>query len=331
MAAKKPQKTAKKRTTAKRRSPTYGDTAMQQLADILRKLASGPPAQREAFLAAFGNNPQNSDPLDPAMTSQERAQELAWDAMEAPTKARARALSRRALELDPDCVDALVNLAGLDSKTPEQAIERLKEAVAAGERSLGANYFRQNKGDFWGLLETRPYMRARHRLADMLLDAERLDEAIGHLEAMLDLNPNDNQGIREILLGAYLEVSNLDGARRVLTAYAGDCGAVFAWGRVLERLLLQQFTEAEAALATARTGNRFVELYLTGAKKLPRTMPGMYSLGSMEEAQLCLESLSGAWAEHPQALFWLMAQLMEFDAPQIGKLFEENGADGPAH
>ena len=128
--------------------------------------------------------------------------------------------------------------------------------------------------------------------------------------SLLELNPGDNQGIREILLGAYLTVSNLEGARRVLTAYADDCSAVFAWGRVLERLLSQQVTEAEAALASARKGNRFVELYLTGAKKLPRTMPGMYSLGSMEEAQLCLESLSGAWAEHPQAIFWLMTQLM---------------------
>jgi tetratricopeptide (TPR) repeat protein len=322
MAAKKSRKTAKKQIAAKRgRSSAHIDPAMQQLAQVLRKLASGPPAQREAFLAALGNGPRNSDPLDTAMTPQEEAQELAADAMEAPTKARALALSRRALQLDPDCVDALTNLAALESKTPEQAIERLELAVAAGERSLGADYFRENMGYFWGLHETRPYMRARHRLADMLLDAERLDEAIGHLEAMLELNPNDNQGVREILLGAYLTVSNLEGARRVLAVYADDCSAVFAWVRVLERLLSQQFKEAEAALAEARKANRFVEVYLTGAKKLPRKMPGMYSLGSIEEAQLCLETLTGALAAHRESLFWIMARLMDFEAPQNGKLF----------
>jgi tetratricopeptide (TPR) repeat protein len=324
MAAKNSKQRAKKRITAKRgRPPAHGDQALQHAAQILRMLASGPPEQREAFLAALGNGPRKLDPPDIAMSPREQAQELAANAMQAPTKARALALSRRAVELDPDCVDALVNLAGLESKTPEQAIERLKVAVAVGERSLGAGYFQENKGYFWGLYETRPYMRARHRLADMLLAAERVDEAIGHLEAMLELNPGDNQGIREILLGACLTVSNLEGARRVLTAYEDDGSAVFAWGRVLERVLSQQFTEAEAALAEARKGNRFVELYLTRAKKLPRNMPTMYSMGSMEEAQLCLEALSGAWGEHPKAVFWLMAQLMEFDVPpEMGELFQ---------
>jgi tetratricopeptide (TPR) repeat protein len=327
MAAKKSNKAPKKGNAAKPgRSRAHIDPNMQQLADLLRKLASGPAAKREAFLAAFGNKSPDPDPVD-TMSPQEAAQELAFDAMEAPTKAKALALTRRALKLDPDCVDALVSLSLFESKTPEQAVERLKAAVAAGERSLGRGYFRKNKGYFWGLQETRPYMRARHQLADMLLEAERFDEAIGHFEAMLELNPNDNQGIRELLLGAYLTVSNLEGARRVLTTYDGDCGAVFAWGRVLERILSQQFTEAEVALRRARKGNRFVELYLTGVKKIPRTAPDMYSPGSMEEAQLCLESLSGVLAKHPHAIFWLMAQLMEMDAPKIGRLFEEPSAD----
>jgi tetratricopeptide (TPR) repeat protein len=296
---------------------------MQELAELLRKLATGPAAQREAYLASLQSGSWSPDSSETALSPREQAQELAADAMEAPTKARSLALTRRALQLDPDCVDALVNMAALASKTPEQAIERLKEAVATGERSLGADFFLENKGYFWGLHETRPYMRARHQLAHKLLEAERFDEAIGHLEAMLELNPNDNQGLREILLGAYLTVSNLEGARRVLTIYADDCGAVFAWARVLERLLSEQFTEAEVALAEARKGNRFVELYLTGAKKLPRTMPAMYGLGSMEEAQLCLEMLSGAWAEHPQAILWLVTQLVNFDPP-MADLFGEN-------
>ena len=36
----------------------------------------------------------------------------------------------------------------------------------------------------------------------------------------------------------------------------------------------------------------------------------MYSLGSEEEAALCLDYLSGAWAAHQEAVFWLLDQLV---------------------
>jgi tetratricopeptide (TPR) repeat protein len=318
--SRKPASAPKQRKTAKRgQLPPGVDPAMYKLAQVLRRMAAASPGQQEAFLAALSNR-SAPIPLEPELTPQEQAQELSAQATEAPTKARALALTRRALALDPDCVDALTNLAALASKTPEQAIEGLRVAVVAGERKLGVDFFHENKGYFWGLHETRPYMRARYQLADMLLAADRYDEAIRHLEAMLELNPNDNQGVREILLGACLTTSNLEGVRRVLTAYANDSSAVFAWARVIERLLSQQPKEAEVALAKARKANRFVELYLTGGKRLPRTMPDMYSPGSIEEAQLCLETLSGPLAVHRESLFWIMERLFS-SIPQHSWLF----------
>ena len=314
----KPKKTsgaAKKRVPAKQVAST-GAEAMRQMATMLRKLASAPAAQKEAFLAGFGDPLQRMRPLSP----QEEAQNLADQAMDAPTKAKALALTRRALVKDPDCVDALVNLAALASKTPEQAVAQLQIAVVAGERSLGTKYFKQNKGHFWGLIETRPYMRARHRLADMLLDMGRTADAVGHFEAMLDLNPNDNQGIREVLLGSYLSTENLDGARRILTIYREDAGALFSWGRLLERLLAHDFAAAEGLLVKARASNRFMELYLTGQRKLPRKVPEYYSLGSEEEAYFCFETLSDAWISHQETLFWLFAHC-NLPLPATGNLF----------
>ena len=40
-------------------------------------------------------------------------------------------------------------------------------------------------------------------------------------------------------------------------------------------------------------------------------MPEMYSPGSEEEAVLVLDHMSFAWAEHKEAVFWLMDQLKE--------------------
>ncbi len=245
----------------------------------------------------------------PSLSPQQEAQELAYRAMEAPTHTRALTLAQQARAKDPDCVDALVTLAAASARSVEDLIAGLEKAVEVGERSLGAKCFEENKGHFWSMLETRPYMRARQQLADLLLDAGRVSEAIGHFEALLALNPNDNQGVRDILLGCYLAGDDLDGARRLLRVYDEDAGAVFAWGRTLERVLSGDFKGAEHALKYARNHNRFVELYLTGKKKLPRAMPDSYSFGSEEEALICLETIGEAWAMHPEALIWLLMQV----------------------
>ncbi len=123
--------------------------------------------------------------------------------MEASSKRQALTLAKQALAIDPDCVDALVILAQATTRSVEKLIEGMEAAVAAGERSLGAQYFEENKGHFWGLIETRPYMRARSVLAHLLLEKEQTDKAIAHFEAMIALNSNDNQGLRYVLLGCY--------------------------------------------------------------------------------------------------------------------------------
>ena len=168
----------------------------------------------------------------------DQAQELAYDAMDEPDPKRASDLARRALALDPECADALYVLALHAAPARQEQLQLLGRAVTAAERSLGGpRYFEENRGRFWGLLETRPYMRARAALADILRGEGRLDEAIGHYAALLDLNPNDNQGLRDVLLGCYFLAWDLEGVRRLLGQYAEDGSAVFAYARVLQRFL----------------------------------------------------------------------------------------------
>jgi tetratricopeptide (TPR) repeat protein len=244
------------------------------------------------------------------------AQQIAFEAMEAETEAQARKLAKRALAKDPDCVDALVVLGGIESDSPRKMIEALQKAVAAGERSLGATFIKKNKGDFWGLLDTRPYMRALEQLAS-LLRAEGLNlDAIKHYENMLALNPNDNQGVRDPLLGLYLALGSLDEAGKLLQAYKEDASANFAWGRVLERFLSGDRPRAAAALKKARKANSFVELFMTGQKNLPKEMPDMYSPGSEQEAILCLDNMALAWGNSKPAVLWLMEQLLNDQPPK---------------
>ena len=62
--------------------------------------------------------------------------------------------------------------------------------------------FTHHVGDFWGLLETRDYMRARFGLVVAITKIKTYDavnSALDHLMDMLRLNHSDNMGLRDII------------------------------------------------------------------------------------------------------------------------------------
>lgn len=241
-------------------------------------------------------------PSDP----REQAQELAYRAMEARTAKEGRRLAAQALKLDPDCVDALVLLAQTQQLSPQEYIERMRAAVQAGERSLGSDFFQHNKGHFWGIVQTRPYMRARWELALALAGSQQFPQAIRELEALIELNPNDNQGARDYLLSLYLLTADLPGADRLFKQYPNDAMAVFAWAKLLRHLIAQNAAGARAALRAATKANPHVLAFLSGRKTMPRESPGYYSPGDESEAVNCMLILGPAWLAHPQAFLWLL-------------------------
>jgi tetratricopeptide (TPR) repeat protein len=309
--AAKPAKAAKAKSSSPPAARPNGEQMLRDVEKALGKQNFSNIGDVNAFLANLmgAGGPLFED--DGPLSAKEQAQDIAYDAMEAESAAKARKLAKQALTKDPDCVDALVLLVNLDARTPKEAIEALQKAVAAGERSLGAKFFKENKGYFWGLIETRPYMRALESLARLLRADERNPDAIHIYEKILALNPNDNQGVRDPLLGLYLATNNLEATRKLLEDYKDDDMANFAWGRVLERFLSADLPGAAAALKTARKANHFVELYLSGQKELPKSLPDMYSSGSEEEAALFLDNMLLAWTKHEKAIFWLLEQLVK--------------------
>ena len=308
---KKPARTVKNAKTAK---PSValpdGAKIMQDLQKELGKQSFANAGEVQAFMKSLMGLAGQSlgNPGGPESLKDE-AQDLAYEAMEAPTAAQARKLAKKALAKDPDCVDALVVLADLEAATAKDAIAGLQKAVEAGERSLGAKFIEENAGHFWLILETRPYMRALEHLASASSAAELYPQAIQVYEKMLALNPGDNQGVRDPLLGLYLALGDTVGAAKLLQAYQDDSLANFAWGRVLERFLSHDLPGAAAALKIARKQNRFVELFLSGQKNFPKQMPDSYSPGSEDEALICLDNLALAWANSRPASFWLLDQL----------------------
>ena len=237
----------------------------------------------------------------------EEAQQLVYDAWDAPTRQRSVLLARRALEISPDCTDAYVILAELAS-TIEEATELYRQGIKAGERALGKKCFRDDVGYFWGLLDTRPYMRAMNGLAGLLWAVGEAEEAVAIWREMLRLNPGDNQGVRYELLACLMELLRNEEACALLQQFEGDYMADWAYGEALLAFRLEgDSEEAGKKLAIALQKNTYVPTYFLGRKKIPKRLPDYVSPGEESEAVSTASAFQVSWAKTPGALEWLAA------------------------
>ncbi|MBV8076943.1 MAG: tetratricopeptide repeat protein [Planctomycetaceae bacterium] len=288
--AKKKRQPPKKKPSSPRREPDR--EAMPPIPDR-RALEA---VMRQLHLGIAG--PAEDTPLS-------RAQDLIYKAFEARDGRERAELARRALAISPDCADAYVLLAE-EAPSRKEALELYHKGVAAGERALGPEAFAQDVGDFWAILETRPYMRAKLGLAEALWATGHRDEAVAQLQDMLRLNPNDNQGARYTLASWLLLADRDDDLERLLARYPDEGSATWAYTRAL--LAFRRggdSPEARALLQKARTANAHVPDYLTGKKLPPREQPPFYSPGDESEAIMYAGGSLGTWRSTPGAVAWL--------------------------
>jgi|HigsolmetaAR203D_1030402.scaffolds.fasta_scaffold02606_3 tetratricopeptide (TPR) repeat protein len=243
-------------------------------------------------------------PLKPA--AKQQAADMLFEAWETRSEKKRLLLARRALELYPDSPDAY-NILAESARTLEEARDLYYQGMKAGERDLG-DLFEQFRGHFWGFHETRPYMRSKQGYAETCEMLGDLDEAIRHYEEMLELNPNDNQGIRYMLFGAYCQLARYEQANELLERYP-EQSAHYAYDRMLVEYGLNGFSlRMKSLLRTARKHNPYVPAYLTGKKGLPHPMPETYIVGEESEAIVYASERLYVWSLHMPLIHWLSAQ-----------------------
>ncbi|SNS52560.1 ST7 protein [Anaerovirgula multivorans] len=235
----------------------------------------------------------------------EQAQELAYQAMGADSSKESCMLAHRALALSQDCVDAYMILAEEEAKTSEEVINFYQKAVEAGERIIGKENFRDYEGHFWGFVETRPYMMARFALADMLWSIGKKQEAIDHCKDILRLNPNDNQGIRYILLNWLLEISATTDIERLFKEYEDEWSAAWLYSKALYYFREKKKSQADKMLKEAFESNAYVPLYILGKKKIPKSPPEFIGIGDVAEAEAYVWDAIELWEKIPNAKEWI--------------------------
>lgn len=233
------------------------------------------------------------------------AQSLMFEAFEAPTKAKAIAIAQKALLLSPDCADAYTFLAEF-AKTDAEILALLLAGVAAGERAIGPKGFDEMAGSFWGFLETRPYMRALLQLGILYDEINELERAMECYNKLLELNPNDNQGVRDLLMPLLIVLDKKAESEKLYTAYKNDGCATWRYSRVLLDFRKHGSTEkAEKNLQAALERNIHIANALSGRKALPKKSVSAYTWGSPEEAITYLSESLRAWKHIPGAIEWL--------------------------
>ncbi len=172
----------------------------------------------------------------------------------------------KSIEIDPTYADGYNHLANIAWRKGdwEQAESLYRKAFELA----GPEVKDTPKGGFWGIIETRPYMRAFHGLGLTAWKQGRLEESIGVFKQMLKLNPNDNQGVRYLMGPIYHQMGNLDKAIEWYVRNLDDPDNLYNYG-----LALVQQNELEVAarmLISGIFGNPYVAPMLL-KDKLPES------------------------------------------------------------
>jgi tetratricopeptide (TPR) repeat protein len=251
---------------------------------------------------AMGAEPLINDP------KLEHAQELMYEAFESGNLVQRIRLAHKALSISPNCADAWVLLAEEEADTLGRRLEYYRRGVEAGERALGRDLFAEVEGHFWSVLETRPYMRARFGVVTALLELNRTDEAIAECREMLRLNPNDNQGVRYILLNTLMNAGHDDEARELIRQYEDEASPYWTYTSALLTFRAGgKSKQADKLLRQALKFNKHVPDYLTGRKRIPAQSPDYVEFGGEDEAIEYARAYLNHWRRTPGALEWLKA------------------------
>jgi tetratricopeptide (TPR) repeat protein len=241
-------------------------------------------------------------------TPLDAAQEVMLQAYAHPDPAGQAALAKQALTISPDFADAYTLLAEL-AESRQDALDLYRQAVAAGERDIGPASFRDDVGYFWGLLETRPYMRARAGLARALWALRQREDAVEHLRDMLRLNPNDNQGVRFTLTAWLLNLDRDEELAQLLQKYDAPVANWTCTKALLAFRRQGDSPEARRLLKQAHKQNNHMRTYLAGEAPLPAALPNSYTRGEQSEAAVYAFDHLSAWKSTPGAITWLCATL----------------------
>jgi len=149
-----------------------------------------------------------------------------WEFLNARDTVTAKKKAQRALSIFPHCIDAKNILASICMDRFEFVeSERIYHEAISDAVSQQGGKIKNEEIPYWSEIDTRPYMRARYGLGLCSIHLEKFRDALHEFKTLLDLNPNDNQGIRFLLADVYFYLGDKKNAEKYYKEYGEHEGA----------------------------------------------------------------------------------------------------------
>lgn len=299
------------------------------------------------YLASLENPPQNDEEFQKALddftvkynseiASQEpltaENAETADDFLElaenADSRKKALEYVTKACELDENNVDAQTQYITLSAKDEIDALTRYKKLLDKAEAQLKAEeiWTAESIGKFWGILETRPYMRLFMEYMQLLAKDGRLNQAATACNEMLKLNTNDNQGVRYELMHIYALLEDEKAAKKLFKKYRGETSVQFLMPFSLLYYKIGDEENAEKLLKQAVEYTPEIPKFLRSfgtsqfqLQMITRLHTGYYTPGTMEEIFVCLKNHEQTYLSTPTFFYWGKSIFKGFRTPRKKK------------
>ena len=175
-------------------------------------------------------------------------------------------------------------------------IDDYQKTIDQYKRKFGERFFKENEGQFWLIYETRPFMQCLLDQANLFWENDEEEKAIDQYKYMLKLNPNDNQGVRDILFPRLLELDRLDEAEKLYFKYESDFTAIWKYCKLLLDIKNNvPYSEIETEYKNCLRTNPYVVPYLLEDIDIPLELPYFYGPGDENEAIYCAVETCEAW------------------------------------
>lgn len=240
----------------------------------------------------------------------------AWDYMdmayEADTEQEALKYARKALQLDKNCLDAEMMIAELtceDSDVLKRTYEKLIDKTEKVLKEAGI-FNEENKGHFWLIVETRPYMRLRYSYVRLLLDQGKFRKAIRECEDLLQLCESDNMGLRFLLISLYAFFEDELNVIRLHKRYEEEGSSQMLLPIIALYYKLDDYKKAESYLKKLKKANNELEDVFNGAEDIGDDLDdviesGMYRYGSKEEIMVAMTDASFLYTTAAGFYLWM--------------------------
>jgi len=227
--------------------------------------------------------------------------------------AKAAKIFRALYEEHPEDIDAVQHLClALDAlKREDESFELRQRVFRQLRQAFPASFSPRQHRLQWGFIENRPFLRLYLSYGLALLRRGALTEAVGILEDLLSLNPDDNQGARGTLVTCYLGMGQPERALAVCARYPADVLEDVLYGRALA--LFQTGALRLAAKAGKQAVAQWPLVAIELIKPTHRKPRGANEIrvimGGPEQAWLYWKRAGDLWARTPGALDFLRKQV----------------------